>query len=113
MSSDFNFTQHVTQHHLGKACSWVREHAQCFLLNSFCINLQADSNIEIEKEFSSDQDGEDKQYNAIGKSSWGQIQGQNQSHQTTKFPICLSRKSANKKAKESETFDRNLVNDCI
>lgn len=83
------------------------------LMNSFHINLQAGSKMEREKEFSSDKDGGDKQYNSIGKSSWGQIQGQNQSHQTTKIPTCLSRKSANKKAKESETFDRNLVNDCI
>lgn len=52
--------------------------------------------MEIEKEFSSDKDGEDKQYNSIGKSSWGQ----NQSHQTTKIPIYLSRKSTNKKAKK-------------
>lgn len=53
--------------------------------------------MEMEKEFSSDNNGQDKQYNSTGKDIWGQIQGENQTDYTAKIPICLSRKRANQK----------------
>lgn len=68
-----------------------------------------DSNREIERDFTGDKDGGKGQSSSMGKGSWGQIQGENQTDYITKILISLSRKSTNKKyPTKMKPFDKIL-----
>lgn len=58
----------------------------------------------MEREFTSDQYKENKQDYSADRGTWGEIQGKSQTEYTTKIRICLSRKRANQRTNQNETF---------
>lgn len=69
--------------------------------------------MEMEKEFSSDKNGQDKQYNSTGKDIWGRSREKTKLIVQLKFPFACQEKGLIKKPTKIKPLDKNFVSDYI